>query len=92
MPFGLPFTRRFSIVDDGYKPVPVVPDIKDHVAIHKIGMLEHAAYFLKIVPTNCLDDADPRFDFVCGIWIVFDRLAQILTRNDMHMARILHKM
>ena len=57
MPLRLPLLRRLRVVDDSYKPVPVVPDIKDHVAIHKIGTLEHAAYFLKIVPADRLDDA-----------------------------------
>jgi hypothetical protein len=34
------------------------------VAIHRIGVLEHAAHFRKIVPPDRLDDAHPRFDFV----------------------------
>ena len=57
MPFGLPFTRRLGIVDDGYQPVSVAPDVEDHVAIDKVGILEHAANFLKIAPADRLDDA-----------------------------------
>ena len=64
MSFGLPFTRRLRIVDDGDKPVPVLSDVKDHVAIDKIGILKHAAHFRKIVPADRLDDAHPSFDFV----------------------------
>jgi hypothetical protein len=36
MPLGLPFIRCLSIVDDGYKPVPVVPNVEDYVTIDKI--------------------------------------------------------
>jgi len=72
-------------VDDGDKPVPVLSDVEDHVAIHGIGILKHAAHFRKIVPPDRLDDAHPRFDFV-------RRLAQVPTRNDMHSPRILHNM
>jgi hypothetical protein len=79
-------------VDDGDKPVPVLSDVKDHVAIHGIGVLKHAEHFRKIVPPNRLDDAYPRFDFVGRIWLAFHRLAQLLTRDDMHLSRILHDM
>ncbi len=84
MPFRLPFLRCLSIVDDGYKPVPVVPDVKDHVVVHRIGILEHAANIIKIVPANRLDNGGPGFDFVRRIWVAFHRLLQVLTRNDMH--------
>jgi len=43
MPLRLPFFRRFSMVDDGYKSVPVVPKIKDHVVFYRIGILERSA-------------------------------------------------
>jgi len=84
MPFGLPLVRCLSIVDHGYEPVPVVPDVKDHVAVHRIGILEHAANILKIAPANHLDNGGPGFDFVRRIWVAFHRLPQMLTRNDMH--------
>lgn len=92
MSFGLPFIRRLCIVDDGDKPVPVLSDIKDHVAIHRIGVLKHPANFRKIVPPDRLDDARPRFDFVGRIRVAFHRLTQMLTRDDMHTPRILHNM
>ena len=91
MPLGLPFLRRLSIVDDGYKSVPVVSNIKDHVAFYRIGLLERSADLIKIVPANHLDNGGPSFDFVRCIWVVFYRLPQVLTRNDMHSVRILHK-
>ena len=84
MPFGLPFIRRLCIVDDSDKPVPILSDVKNHVVIHKIGILKHAANFRKIVPPDCLDDAHPRFDFVRRIWVALHCLAQMLPRNDMH--------
>lgn len=92
MPRGLPFTRRFGIVDHGYKPVSVVPDVKDCIAIHEIGILECAANILKSVPVDRLDDVHPGCDFVRGIWVAFNRFAQMLTRNDMHSFSILHNM
>ena len=59
MPFGLHFSCRLGIVNDGDKPVTVPSDVKDYVAIHVIGILEHAANFVKIVPADSLDDTHP---------------------------------
>jgi len=79
-------------MDDSDKPVPVLPDVKDHVAIHRIGILKHAAHFRKIAPPHRLNDGYPGFDFVRRIRVAFHRLAQMLTRNDMHPFMILHNM
>ena len=92
MPFRLPFLRCLSIVDDGYKPVPVAPDVKDYVAVHGIGIFEHTANIIKIVPANRLDNCGPGFDFVRRIWVAFHCLPQMLPRNDMHPPRVLHNM
>ena len=92
MSLRLPLLRRLRIVDDSYKPVPVVPNIKDDVAFYRIGILERSADLIKIVPTNCIDDGRPGFDFVRCIWVGFHRLPQVLPRNDMHSVKILHKL
>ena len=92
VPLGLPFTGCLGVVNDGYKPVPVVPDVKDHLAVHRIGILEYAANIIEIVPANRLDNGDPGFDFVRCIWVVFHCLTQMLTRNDMHPITVLHNM
>lgn len=92
MSFGLQFFRRLRIVDNGNKPIAVPSDVKNYVAIHIIGILKHAAHFVKIVPTDPLDDTHPRFDFVRRIRIAFHRLAQMLSRDDNHLPRILHNM
>ena len=84
--------RRLSIVDDGYKSVPVVPNIKDHVAFYRISILECSADLIKIVPADHLDDGGPGFDFVRRIWVGFHRLPQVLTRNDVHVIRLLHNL
>jgi hypothetical protein len=42
-----------GIVDGRDKPVPTVSDVKDHVTIHRVGILKRAANFFKIVPPNC---------------------------------------
>jgi len=92
MPFGLLFTRCLGIVNHGYKPVPVVPDVEDHIAVRRISVLERGANFVKIVPPDCRNDNHPRLDFVSRIWVMRNRLAQMPTRNDVHWTSILHNM
>ena len=92
MPLRLLLLRRLRIVDDSYKPVPVVPNIKDDVAFYRIGILERSADLIKIVPANRLDNGRPGRNFVRRIWVGFDRLLRVLTRNDVHLPRILHNM
>jgi hypothetical protein len=71
-------------VDHGDKPVPIPPDVKDHVVIDRICILKDAPNFREIVPPDRLDNAYPRFDFVRRIRVAFHRFAQMLTRDDMH--------
>ena len=92
MSSGLHFFRRLCIVDNGDQPVTVPSDVKGHISIDVIGILKHAANFVKIVPANPLDNTHPRFDFVRCIGIAFHRLAEVLSRNDEHLPRILHNM
>jgi len=91
MPLRLPLLRRLCIVDDSYKPVPVVPNIKDDVAFYRIDIFERAD-LTKIVPANRLDNGGPGCNFVRRIWVGCHRLLQVLTRNDVHRSRILHNM
>jgi hypothetical protein len=92
MSSSVPLIQRLCVVDHGDQPVPILPDIKDHVAVYRIGILKNTANFPKITPTNRLYYAYPRFDFVRRIGIAFHRLAQMLARNDMHALSILHNM
>jgi len=92
MPLRLPLLRRPRIADDSYKPVPVVPNIKEDVAFYRIGILERSADFIKIVPANRLDNGRPGCNFVRCVRVGFHRLPQVLTRNDVHLSRILHNM
>ena len=92
MSLRLPLLRRLRIVNDSYKPEPVVPNIKDDVAFYRIGILERSAYLIKIVPANRLDNGGPSCNFVRCIWVGFHRLPQVLPRNDMHSPSILHNM
>jgi hypothetical protein len=89
---GLLFSRRLCIMDDGDEPVPVLSDVKDQVAIHRIGIFKRAVHFCKIVPPDRLHDSHPRFDFVRPNRVAFHRLAQMPARNDMHSLIILHNM
>jgi hypothetical protein len=84
MALGLSFIRCLSIVDDGYKPVPVVPKVEDYGTIDKIRIPEHAANVIKIVPADRLDKGGPCHDFFRRIGVAFHRLPQMLTRNDIH--------
>jgi hypothetical protein len=84
MSLRLPLLRRLCIVDDSYKPVPIVPDIKDDVAFYRIGIFERPADLIKIVPANRLDNGGPGGNFVRCIWVAFHRFLQVLTRNDVH--------
>lgn len=92
MPLGLPFLGRIRIVDDRYKSVPVMPKVEDHVALYRIGIVEGSAHFVKIVPANRLYNHGPSFNFVRCIRVGFYRLPEVLTRNDMHLMRILHNL
>lgn len=92
MPLSLPFFRNLRIVDDGHKPVPVVPNIKDDVAFYEIGILERSSDLIKTPPANRLDDGGPSFDLVRCIWVGFHRLSQVLPRNNMHSVRLLHNL
>ena len=84
MPFGPLFRRRSCIVDDRGKPVPIVPDVEDHIATQIVSILERASYFRKIVPPDYSDDGRPRFDFVRCVLIGFHRLVQMPLRDDIH--------
>jgi hypothetical protein len=44
------------------------------------------------VPANRPDNGGPGCNFVRCIWAGFHRLLQVLTRNDVHLSRILHNM
>ncbi len=92
MPLRLPLLRRLRIVDDAYKPVPVVFNIKDDVAFYRISIFERSADLIKIMPADRLDNGGPGCNFVRCIWVGFHRLLQVLTRNDVHPSRLLHNM
>lgn len=92
VPFGLLFIRRLCKVDDGDQPIPVLSDVKDQVAIYRIGIFKRAAHLCKIAPPDRLNDSHPRFDFVRRIRVALHRLAQVPARNDMHPTIILHIM
>jgi hypothetical protein len=84
---SLLFTGCFGVVDHRYQPVPVVPDIKNDVTIHRIGVLEGCANLIDVVPTDRPGDSHPRFDFVCRIGITSDRFAEVLAGNDVHLEK-----
>lgn len=79
-------------MDDRDKPVPVLPDIEDHISIYIIGVLEPATDLREIVPPDRFDNADPSSDLVRRIRVPSDGLIQMPACHDMHFSNILHKL
>ena len=75
---------RLGIVDNGDKPVSIVPEVEDHIPIDIIGIYEHAANFGKIPPSDRPDDRDPGFDLVCRIRIALNGSVEMLAGDDVH--------
>jgi hypothetical protein len=76
--------RCFRVVNHGDQPVPVLPNVKDHVTPNVIRIFKSATNFRKIVPANGFHNGCPRFDLVRRIWVILDRLTQMLQRDDVH--------
>jgi hypothetical protein len=74
-----------GVVDDGDKPVSILPDVEDHIAIDIIGIFKHAANFQKVMPPDHFNDRRPSFDFVCRIPIAIDGLVQMPSCDYVHL-------
>ena len=92
MSLGSLLIRCSCIVNDCDEPVPVLPNVENHVSLHIVGILESAANLQEIVPSNPFDDNHPCFNLVRRIWVVLHGLVQMLMRDDMHNEMILHNM
>jgi hypothetical protein len=82
----------FRIVNHGNQSIAVSPEVEYHISPDIIGIFESSANLWEIVPPNLFDYRYPCFDLVRCIWVLPHGLVQMLARNDMHPARILHNM
>ena len=79
-------------MDNRDQAIPVVPDVKEHVSIHVIGIMKLPPYPREIMPPGRRDNHHPRRYFLCRIWVMCRRLAQMLSCDNMHRSNILHNM
>jgi hypothetical protein len=84
VPSGLLPISRLGIVDDGDRPVSILPEVEDRVPVDIIGICKHAANFQKFVPPDSFDYRRPSFDFVCRIRIAMDGFVQMPSGDDIH--------
>lgn len=91
MPLGSPLPTRFRIVNHSDQPVSVLANVKYHVSLDVVGVLECETNLQEIVPSNLFHDSCPSTDLVCGIRILFRSTVQMLARNDVHLLIVLHK-
>jgi hypothetical protein len=72
MPRSLLVVSRLRVVDDGDKPVSILPEVEDHIPINIIGIPKHVANLGKILPPYRFNDCRPRSDFFCHVRIAID--------------------
>jgi len=84
MPFRSPLISRFGEVNDSDKPISILSEIEDHIAVDIIGIREHAPNFRKVVPPDSFDDRSPGADFACRIRISLTGFVQMPSSDDVH--------
>src|ERR1700738_2534622 len=52
LPLGLLSPNHFYIVDDSNEPVPITPDVEDHMILPIVGIRDNAMHFLKSAPAG----------------------------------------
>lgn len=81
MSLGLPLLIRFRIVNHREQSVSILANVKYHVSLDVVGVLECLANLQEIVPSNLVYDSCPRTDLVCSIGILFRSIVQMLARK-----------
>jgi hypothetical protein len=71
-------------VNDGNKPISILPEVEDHVSIDIIGIREHAPNIRKVTPPDSFDDRCPGSDFICRIRVALRGPVQMPSSNDVH--------
>jgi hypothetical protein len=54
------FLLCLYVVNDRDEPIPIVPDVEDHMITQRISILEDASHVLKFAPVRPLGDGLPR--------------------------------
>jgi hypothetical protein len=84
VPFCGPAILHARVMNDGDQAVPVLTDIKDHISLHIIGILENLPDFHEVPPPRGLRDFVPGHNLFGGIWILLHSPVQVLFGDDMH--------
>lgn len=80
------------MVNDSNEPVPITPEIKNHVTIHVIGIFVDAPHFLEIMPSGGINDGLPILDFTSRVLVLCHRPFQMFYSDDVHSLTELHNM
>jgi hypothetical protein len=81
---SLPVNAFLRVVDNGNKPIPILPEVEDDVTVDIVGIPDHTANFGEILPPRRFDDYRPGFDFVCRVRISIGGYLQMPSGNKVH--------
>jgi len=88
---GLPSAYRLYVRNDGDQSIPILAEVKNHIALNRIGIRERGLYFRDIAPKHPLDDGLPCLDFIRRVLVSFRRFLQVLLGDDMHPSGALRR-
>jgi len=81
---GPPGLVRFRVMNHRDQPIPILANIKNHVSLDVVGILEHIADLGEIMPANFFNDGRPCTNLLCRIGILFGSIVQMPSRDDVH--------
>jgi hypothetical protein len=61
---SLPLNAFLRVVNNGNKPIPILPEVEDYVTVDIVGIPDHTANFGEILPPHRFNDCGPGSDFV----------------------------
>ena len=70
------------------QPIFVTPDVEHHPLADFIGGWEGCAEFTKILKIGMLHNLEPSRQCLFAIWVLFPKLAQGFSGNDVHEASL----
>ncbi len=85
MTLSLLVNALFCVVDNGNEPIPILPEVEDHVTVDIVSIPKHTANFGEILPSHCFNDCRPSFDFVCRIRISIGGYLQMPSGDKVHL-------
>jgi hypothetical protein len=72
------------VMDNGNKPIPILPEVEDYVTVDVVGIRDHTANFGEILPSHRIDDCGPGGDFVRRIRIASGGYLQMPSGDKDH--------